>query len=51
MFQEKLNQHLNHFVIYTDGSVINELTGCAITSETFDPQYHWTDNTSIFSAE
>ena len=51
MFREKLNQHLDHFIVYTDGSVINELTGCAITSKTFDQEYRLTDNTSIFSAE
>ena len=56
IFMSKFNkilsqQHNQCHIMYTDGSVINEFTGCGITSKLFDQQYHLPNNTSIFSAE
>lgn len=51
-FNKILSQQQNQcHIMYTDGSVINEYTGCGITSSIFDQQYHLQNNTSIFSAE
>ena len=51
-FNKILNQqHSQCHIMYTDGSVIDECTGCGITSKLLDQQYHLSNNTSIFSAE
>lgn len=43
--------HDSYLVIYTDGSVKDEKTGFAITSESFEKKFKLPDETSIYTAE
>ena len=54
-FSEMLLQYPNFFSVYTDGSVINERSGCAVVikyiSVHISYQYRLPNNTNIFIAE
>jgi ribonuclease HI len=50
-FKELLEQYPNHAVIYTDGSKMGELVGCAVVTDDSIKRYRLHEYTSVYTAE
>ena len=51
LYRQKVEQYQEHYKIYTDGSKIDDKTGCAFATSQFSSKFHLPDYTSVFTAE
>lgn len=51
LFRAKIEEYKNFYQIYTDGSCIDDKSGCAVYSDDYQCKFNLGNNTSIFTSE